>query len=103
MDWRVILAILCILCLPAASAQSSSALANTSSTQFAAKATSIRTQLESIYRQMFKNFLQMIIHSFRNGSIVTNSSLEFSANGTIPTDTTLYTVCSKSFNYPYSG
>ncbi|MCI4394761.1 hypothetical protein PGIGA_G00172370, partial [Pangasianodon gigas] len=65
------------------------ALANTSSPQFAAKASSIRNQLEPIYRQIFKNFLRMIIHSFRSGSIVTNSSLEFSANSTIPTDSTV--------------
>ncbi|XP_060773222.1 probable maltase-glucoamylase 2 isoform X2 [Neoarius graeffei] len=63
------------------------ALANTSSPEFAEKAKSIRKQLEPIYKQKFQNFIRMVIHSFRNGSILANSTLEFSANGSIPNNT----------------
>ncbi|XP_058239992.1 mucin-21-like isoform X3 [Hemibagrus wyckioides] len=68
------------------------ALANSSSPEFAAKSTSIRNRFEPIYRQNCSNFLQMIIHGYSKGSIVTNSSLEFSANGTIPTNSTLQNI-----------
>ncbi|XP_053533443.1 uncharacterized protein LOC108260598 [Ictalurus punctatus] len=61
------------------------ALANISSPNFTAKAQSIRNQIEPVYRKIFNNFIRMVINSFRNGSILTNCSLEFSSNGTIPT------------------
>ncbi|KAG7314268.1 hypothetical protein KOW79_022764 [Hemibagrus wyckioides] len=65
------------------------ALANNTSPEFVAKATSIRNQVEPIYRKNFKNFIRMIIHSFANGSIVTNSSLQFGSNETIPNNSTV--------------
>ncbi|KAG7314266.1 hypothetical protein KOW79_022762 [Hemibagrus wyckioides] len=68
------------------------ALANSSSPEFAAKSTSIRNRFEPFYRQNCSNFLQMIIHGYSKGSIVTNSSLEFSANDTIPTNSTLQNI-----------
>ncbi|XP_053474808.1 interphotoreceptor matrix proteoglycan 1 [Ictalurus furcatus] len=114
MDWRVILAILCLIATSSADNSTSNSnstntsavaatfnlvfsinetfveeMANTSSPQFTAKATTIRNQLEPIYRQTFTNFIQMVILEFRNGSIVTNSTLEFTANGTIPTNSTV--------------
>ncbi|MCI4394759.1 hypothetical protein PGIGA_G00172350 [Pangasianodon gigas] len=57
------------------------ALANTSSPQFAAKASSIRTQVEPLYKKAFKNFIIMKIIKFWSGSIVTESTLFFSPNG----------------------
>ncbi|MCI4395901.1 hypothetical protein PGIGA_G00261010 [Pangasianodon gigas] len=73
MDWRVILAILCILCLPA--------LADTTSTLFLEKSANISNEVGPIYKKKFKNFIRMKIIKFRSGSIVTDSQLLFSSDG----------------------
>ncbi|KAG7314269.1 hypothetical protein KOW79_022765 [Hemibagrus wyckioides] len=63
------------------------ALADNTSPEFLAKATSIRNQVEPIYRKNFKNFIQMIIHSFANGSIITESKLYMDPSGSNVTAT----------------
>ncbi|KAK2865897.1 hypothetical protein Q7C36_001953 [Tachysurus vachellii] len=81
MDWKLVLTVLCL-----------TALADKNSPEFAQKSGSICNQLEAYYGAIFTNFIKANILGFSNGSIVTNSSLEFSANGTIPTDATIKSI-----------
>ncbi|XP_047671768.1 putative GPI-anchored protein pfl2 isoform X1 [Tachysurus fulvidraco] len=55
-------------------------LSNSSSQLFKDKSANITSQVEPLYKKKFPNFIRMIIKSFSNGSIVTNSTLEFSSD-----------------------
>ncbi|XP_051558269.1 uncharacterized protein LOC127443615 [Myxocyprinus asiaticus] len=47
-------------------------------------ATNITNQVLKVYKKRFLNFIRMFIRQFRSGSIVTDGTLEFDKNGTIP-------------------
>ncbi|XP_053335785.1 uncharacterized protein LOC128508464 [Clarias gariepinus] len=57
------------------------ALVNTNSPQFAAKAKTIRSQIEPLYSKTFKNFKNMEILRLRKGSTVVESNIYFNSNG----------------------
>ncbi|XP_051993917.1 uncharacterized protein LOC127651905 isoform X2 [Xyrauchen texanus] len=115
MEWRIVLGVLCligILLVPgnaAAETNSTATSANITefSLNFSINATFqsafsnmsnpqtiklkdiITSQIGAIYTAHFTNFKQMLIQQFRNGSIVTNSIIQFNNNGTRPTITQL--------------
>ncbi|XP_051560473.1 uncharacterized protein LOC127444891 [Myxocyprinus asiaticus] len=49
----------------------------------------ITSYIGTIYKTRFTNFIQILIQQFRNGSIVTDSILQFNNNGTHPNITQL--------------
>ncbi|XP_036420670.1 putative GPI-anchored protein pfl2 [Colossoma macropomum] len=57
-------------------------LSNSSSDQFKAKASNITSQFGVVFKRIFKSFIRMFIRSFRSGSIVADSAVEFSTNET---------------------
>ncbi|XP_051974500.1 mucin-5AC-like isoform X2 [Xyrauchen texanus] len=64
----------------------------------------ITTGFFKVYKTRFQNFARMVILRFRSGSIVTDSVLEFSNNGTIPNvsevrNTLVQAATNGSFNF----
>ncbi|KAL6466589.1 hypothetical protein MHYP_G00243930 [Metynnis hypsauchen] len=72
----------------AASTQASN-LSNSSSDQFKARSNNITSQLQPFFMKAFTNFIRMFIWRFRSGSIVVDSTLEFSSSASIPNGTQL--------------
>ncbi|KAL6466593.1 hypothetical protein MHYP_G00243970 [Metynnis hypsauchen] len=64
-------------------------LSNSSSDQFKARSNNITSQLQPFFMKAFKNFIRMFIWRFRSGSIVVDSTLEFSSSASIPNGTQL--------------
>ncbi|XP_046698431.1 cell wall protein DAN4-like [Silurus meridionalis] len=77
------------------------ALSNPQSPEFRSKSQDIRDKVEPIFRRAFPNFIKMIIHNFWSGSIVTNSTLDFNDNGTIPTNSTVKQTLVNAANTTY--
>ncbi|XP_064782188.1 integumentary mucin C.1-like isoform X2 [Oncorhynchus masou masou] len=62
-------------------------LSNNTSQAFQDRATTIKNEIEPVYRKVFRSFIQLVVLSFRRGSIITESRMEFglTGNGTAPT------------------
>ncbi|XP_062864771.1 uncharacterized protein LOC134326522 [Trichomycterus rosablanca] len=63
-------------------------LSSNTSSQFIAKAKTLTDKFEPALQKKFSSFLRMVVVQFTNGSIKTESSLEFSTNTTNITDLT---------------
>ncbi|KAI4904771.1 hypothetical protein NFI96_025470, partial [Prochilodus magdalenae] len=63
-------------------------LSQSSSAEFIALSANITAQLEPFFKKLLKNFLRMIIWRFRSGSIVTDSTLNFSSTDINASDVT---------------
>ncbi|XP_051983162.1 uncharacterized protein LOC127644165 [Xyrauchen texanus] len=108
MEWRIVLGVLCligILPVPGNAANDTNATVFEFNLSFSINETfiadysnmsadatinlknNITSQIEPLFRNI-QNFLRMVIQKFRNGSIVTDSILQFS-NGTRPNVTSL--------------
>ncbi|XP_031693579.1 mucin-5AC isoform X2 [Oncorhynchus kisutch] len=62
-------------------------LSNNTSQAFRDRATTIKNAIEPVYRKVFRSFIQLVVLSFRRGSIITGCRMEFglTGNGTAPT------------------
>ncbi|XP_052320377.1 LIM domain-containing protein A-like isoform X2 [Oncorhynchus keta] len=63
-------------------------LTNTSSPLFQSLATKTIKALEPLFKAQFPNFIRLIVVGFRNGSIITDTQLEFAAANTTANATT---------------
>ncbi|XP_036789378.1 mucin-5AC isoform X2 [Oncorhynchus mykiss] len=62
-------------------------LSNNASQAFRDRATTIKNEIEPVYRKVFRSFIQLVVLSFKRGSIITSCRMEFglTGNGIAPT------------------
>nr|XP_029529718.1 cell wall protein DAN4-like [Oncorhynchus nerka] len=62
-------------------------LSNNTSQAFRDRATTVKNAIEPVYRKVFRSFIQLVVLSFRRGSVITECRMEFgpTGNGTAPT------------------
>ncbi|XP_071025768.1 uncharacterized protein [Oncorhynchus clarkii lewisi] len=62
-------------------------LSNNTSQAFRDRATTIKNEIEPVYRKVFRSFIQLVVLSFKRGSIITSCRMEFglTGNGIAPT------------------
>ncbi|XP_052320490.1 mucin-5AC-like isoform X5 [Oncorhynchus keta] len=75
-------------------------LSNNTSQAFRDRATTIKNAIEPFYRKFFRSFIQLVVLSFRRGSVITECRMEFgpTGNGTAPTANSVKDVLVEAVN-----
>ncbi|XP_064880803.1 integumentary mucin C.1-like [Oncorhynchus nerka] len=75
-------------------------LSNNTSQAFRDRATTVKNAIEPVYRKVFRSFIQLVVLSFRRGSVITECRMEFgpTGNGTAPTANSVKDVLVEAVN-----